>query len=222
MNTKQLALSTFFSLLLPLTSQAAQAEDVYIVKKFDNAVIEDSSAHNRIGQDYVLTYETGFAVAPAPGAGLTFGKYLNRNSLVQANISSGAFPFFFFTMFTSTATVNFKKFVGNSFYYRAGAGVRDIKVQDWDINRSTFKGQEIGRSQSLVGDLAIGNQWQWKYFTLGVDWIGIMPSLATLQSKTDTSGIRNEADRQKAMEDWDQIAKLTTTQLLRFNIGASF
>jgi hypothetical protein len=225
MKAKWLLSSFVVCMIFSTSGYAKELENVTVVKNFDNVVIQDSSAYNRIGQDYLITYETGMAVAPVPSAGLTFGKYLSRNSVVQGNISSGILPFFYSTLQTQTTTVSYKGFAGNSFYYRAGAGFREIKLLDWQKKGEFYDvtgGPELGRSRSFVADLAIGNQWQWKYFTLGVDWIGFMPSLATVESRTDTSWITNSEDRRRVESDWSEISKVTTTQLLRFNIGASF
>ncbi len=220
MKTKTWALSILIGLAFSFSAKVAKAEDVTIVKNVDSVVLEDSSAHNRMGQDYILTYDSGVIVSPAVGAGLTFGKYLDRNSLLQVNAGGGAFPLFFFTMNARVISASYKQFLGNSFYYRAGLGLREITVDSWEIF-DVVAGQ-VAKSRSVVADLAIGNQWQWKNFTLGCDWIGLMPALATLESTIETSGISNTSDRQQIENDWDQVSQATSLQLLRFIIGASF
>lgn len=64
----------------------------------------------------------------------------------------------------------YKHYEGNSFYVAGGLTyLNPYEEQDWDI----FDLNDLDKFTSIGADNRIGNQWHWKNFTLGCDWIGI-------------------------------------------------
>lgn len=206
-------------LLLSFSAKAELTENVTIVKRSN--VLENSSEHLRMTNTYLLTAQLiGFAVAPIPASGLNAGLYIDRNSIVQLEYSKGTLPYVFFDLHATTFGANYKHFYGNSFYTKVGIDYRNISVSTNDFFL-TKEQENVGTAETVVGNLAIGNQWQWNNFTMGCDWIGINPQIAVLRAHYDTTGM-NEEDRNDIDYSWNKLAKVTSWQLLRFYLGASF
>lgn len=208
------------SLMVALPVLGAPEENLMIVPR-TKQILEDSSEHRRSEKNYLLTAQlAGSAVAPVPAAGVTVGKYLDRNSIVELEGTKGVRPYVMFDLGATTVGLNYKRFFGNSFFAKLGVVYRKISLSNIDLfyyqNPST-----IGSAESLNASLAIGNQWQWENFTLGCDWIGVNPTVSVLKANYDTTGIRQE-DKKELDESWEKLAKVTSWQLLRFHIGASF
>ncbi len=215
------------SFLLGFSALAStgEPENVLVVKAEPQVVYEGSSEHNRMNKMYVLTGEMGFSVAPMGSGGVNAGYYLDRNSVAQASYAGGSLKLTDFNIRTKTGSVLYKRFLGNSFYLRAGPGYREIELQydNW-LSSPYFKSngfKDVGVSRSLVADVAIGNQWQWENFTLGCDWVGAMIPIADLGSQVRTDGF-SDAEKRDVNDQWDRLQKITSSQLLRFYIGASF
>lgn len=220
MKLKYFVLAAFLSVALAKPALAAPSENVTFVKRTD--ILEDSSEHRRMHKSYALTAQlVGYTVAPIPAAGINFGMHLDRNSLVQVEASSGTLPYFFFNLNASTVGANYKRFFGNSFYGKIGVDYRSISISDINLFYTHEQGT-IGEADSLVANLAIGNQWQWENFTLGCDWIGVNPPLAVLKTSYRTDTDLKASDRDELDRSWNQLAKVTSWQFLRFYLGASF
>jgi len=229
MNFKSLVFNTGMSLLMALPAFAARQENVTIVPRA-KSVLEDSSEHQRIDKDYLLALQVGgAAVSPVYGTALTFGTYLNRNSILQFEISKGTTTIqgdsttkstTAFDLGASTAGVNYKHFFGNSFYTKLGADYRQITLSNFDSFFVNIDGV-VGEVNSLTASLAIGNQWQWENFTMGCDWFGINPVLMTLGSKYENTAT-NAEDKKSLDKAWDNLAKVTSAQVLRLYLGTSF
>lgn len=220
MKLKYFALATSLSLFMSLAAHAAKTENVTLVQR--NSVLEDSSEHMRMNKDYLLTAQlTGFTVAPIPAAGVSAGMYLNRNSLVQLDFTQGTLPYFFFNLKATTVGVNYKHFYGNSFYTKLGVDYRSISISDINLLYYEQTG-DVGTAETLVGNAAIGNQWQWQNFTIGCDWIGVNPPLVVLSTKYQASSDLSQSDRDDMDRSWNNVAKVTSWQFLRFYLGASF
>lgn len=208
------------------TTYAQSDENVIITKRDDKKVVyEDSSEHNRINKKFTVQAEIGFSVSPAPSAGFGAGVFLNRNNVVQIDATEGSFPLLWFSaMKTKTISASWKHFSGNSFYTKAGMAYRKIALHDRldsTTSNSVVFGREYGVSEVLAADLAIGNQWQWENFTLGCDWFGLMLPLTTMRSNYDSTGL-SEIDKRELDDSWKRISKVTSAQLVRFYLGASF
>lgn len=183
---KQLLTSIF---LIVLTLQFAKAEeinDVTIIKKetVKEGVVEDSSEFNRIGKKYSIYSESAGGALSVGTLGIAY--LLNRKEQILVNFSGYSLPVsdsIFNGIFGirekvkgSGVGVNYKYFLGNSFFIRGGADYRQLSYErsyqggifglsSTNDDNSSFSGS----STSLV--VGIGNDWAWKHFTLGFDWI---------------------------------------------------
>lgn len=212
------------------------AQEVSVIPKTQEYVIEDSSEHNRFNKKISIVVQLLGAESYTLGntTGIKVSYFLSRNSQIGLSVDSvkkdryeGSF--LFRQGYASTGVeLSFKQFFGNSFYLTSGLRHQNITVSD--SNRSIFYEEDYyaweakgNRSSAL---LAIGNQWQWENFTMGVDWIGLgLPlassskekSLAKGADLSASSNYRKEIEQIKKENFKDSYALA-----LRFYLGASF
>jgi hypothetical protein len=109
-----------------------------------------------------------------------------------------------------------KYFPRNSFYWGAG-----LTHADWTYEvkgNSTGSAPATGSVRKIGLDLHLGNQWQWKYFTMGCEWAGI---LVPLFAQNDLGAMTIDAERRAQVRstlDQDGIDGFEL-HLLRFYLG---
>ncbi len=219
----------FFTLILAL-SPLAFAEEDYVIHKEKEAIAEDSSAFHRINKQY----EVGallFGIGPSllNTQGLYFAHKLDRNSsiLIEATSGRGATVSLSGDNYDITGKsigAHYKRFSGNSFYWRAGIDYRTIKYSHTYQSITSYENSEFD-GQSLAANFQIGNQWQWENFTLGCDWVGLSAPLTSSVSNESVrvSGGGNFSNEQKwARDDQAVLLKDTHFNLLRFYLGWAF
>ena len=213
------------AIALGATSVASAArkmpENVTVVKR--NSVVEDSSAYNRMDKDVTISYQlTGIAVVPSNG--LNVGYFLNRNTILQLEYAEGKMGFTDFDIKARTIGANAKYFFGNSFYGKGGVAYRSVGVYNLEcVSCKAGSRIDLGSADSVGAEVAIGNQWQWEYFTLGCDWLGAMVPFSTTKVANNAKAAGVSDDTNKEIDDiWNRIGKTTSIQLLRFYLGASF
>ena len=81
------------------------------------------------------------------------------------------------------AAFQYKHFFGNSFYL--APEVYYFHFFEKNPNHDNIFDLSVDRISSLGLGVRIGNQWSWKNFTLGVDWIGIGKHLITWSKDQD-------------------------------------
>ena len=210
----------FGSLAIGLLACAAHAEENVVVLKKPVTVLEDTSEYHRMNKKILLTAQPiGFAVSPVPSLGINAGYYLGRNSVLQLEHSDGVMNYVFFDIGATTTTLNYKHFFGNSFYLKAGAGYRKIEIKNARLLFVDIK--EVGSVENVVAEVAIGNQWQWETFTLGCDWVGLMTPISTISKKYDKGSAKGQ-DAVDLDNSWNRMANVTSGELLRLYLGASF
>ncbi|WP_413290176.1 hypothetical protein [Bdellovibrio sp. HCB337] len=211
---------------LPAFSAPYQEEQIVIIPK-PKGILEDSSEHHRIDKEHIVMAQIfGAASAPAMGVGITIGSYQDRNNILQFEISSGNASVGSdiigprYDMHVDTLGMNLKHFFGNSFYTKTGVDIRSMKLKgtynDFDNN-----GVTTGSSRSVTGTLAIGNQWQWENFAMGVDWIGINPVINTMETNFRSTNT-NLTEKTSIEKEWKNLARGYGGQLMRFHLGMSF
>lgn len=151
--------------------------------------------------------EVGTSVFPVPAVGLTAGLATSSKSGIEFNIAHGerqfgetrysTDPFGINTeIATNAATVRYKRMWGSSFYTNTGAGYRDITFKGTiaeinDASQLDLGGLESGDQlfsvtrKDFVLDMGVGNRWNNKSFTFGVDWLGALIPVAPIGSKPD-------------------------------------
>lgn len=223
---KLLGLTSF--LLLSQIALATTSENVIVIER-PKAVYQDSSEYNRMNKQYLLSLQA-FGINPTgmAGGGLTAGMYLDRNSILFAEVTNNANQSTFFgsdyNIKGTSVGVHYKRFVGNSFYVRAGADYRtvDYKYKYSSFVSSNFDSESSFIGESLAASLVIGNQWQWENFTLGCDWIGVTAPFSSKIKEDRFGGATDSYDRSRQERDKKHFVTDTIAQGLRLYLGASF
>lgn len=208
------------------TQTSSNNSNVVVVPRSQIAVQENSSAHNRMGKKSQVTAGSGLIIGLIPGAGLNYEYFLTPNSTLQLQAAQGEVDTWFFSDHTFEGTLisaNYKRFEGNSFYYRVGGDYRKIKVSSNDKDFGIFASDEriSGTAESLSASIAIGNQWQFESFTIGCDWIGLTVPVINISNtfKSDNMASASYASDKK---DWEDLKTQPSAQILRLYLGASF
>lgn len=225
---------------LARTKKAHRESTVSDRKASSPSTTRTSSAQNRRRLAATVVGEIGLIEFPQFGYGVRAAFILSPRFQMEMGIAHSAFDFLGYEYKSDLAWTRAKWFAGNSFYVTGGLGVRmleaitpryDFKV-DTGFETSTAASYE---RTSLMGDLAIGNQWQFSSFTIGCDWAGIMSPLATLSESStrnppskseDSSALADDATaEEEAKEDEERMksyASDSRPQFVRFYLGWSF
>jgi hypothetical protein len=186
-----------------------------------------TSQSSRAGKKFTATYQiVGVGPSSTFANGVALGFFLEPDWIIMLEGTRGreatVFDIFDDTDVESTSIgIHAKNFAGNSFYYRFGVDYRDLEYQYTDnfltTTRRTFD------SQSWAVSLNIGNQWQFKNFTIGCDWVGVTLPLSKKYSNESVATTGNLATEQQENEDAkEDLTERTQINLLRFYLGASF
>lgn len=167
---------------------------------FSLTTLAATSQEERANKTVEVTAHFGYNyLMGSSGIGAMY--FMDANNLVGLNLGSGndgddeeKETYF---------ALHYKHYTGNSFYITGGAfylnSTEDVNGFWGDV----FNYQKEADFTSLGAEVRIGNQWSWKHFTLGCDWIGIGHRFVTFEKESD---------------DVDDV----TFTLLNLNIGASF
>ncbi len=220
---------TLFSLYC-LSINQAFAENVHVVDPpSDEAVVRDSSAFHRMNKSYSINYiATGLGPVLFGNTGLSLGFFIDHKSEVDLEFITGRIRNSSYTTSDSEVKTNsfglhYKRFNGNSFYYRTGVDYRYVDYsytyRDFS-NTTTIIEKNVFKGSALTATFAIGNQWQWENFTLGCDWIGIALPFASQVDSESTTGTTPNPTALK--DEQDAFLKKSAALFLRFYLGASF
>ena len=220
---------TLTLLAAQLTFAAAAEENLSIIAK-PKAIYEDSSEYNRMNKSYQISAQLfGANPTATTGGGLSVGYFLDRNSMIMADVTSGRTGDnnLFLDNYDVTGTsfgLHYKRFFGNSFYARVGLDQRhiDYKYNYDGIFVSDYDSSMKFTADSLGASIVIGNQWQWENFTMGCDWIGATQPLTHTIKNEELGGNIDQIDRNRLEKDKKTLVTDLTGQGLRFYLGASF
>jgi len=214
----------------PAPTRAYEERGDYVVSPSaeKEVVARDSSAFNRIDKKYQAT---AILIGIGPSLSGTYGLqgsyFLTRNQLLMLEVTGGKLNYGTSIsgsqsgssgdLKTSSIGLHYKHFSGNSFYWRGGFDFRRAtETYNYASDYYKFTGT------SFAANFQIGNQWQWEYFTLGCDWIGVSVPLSHSFSDEQTSATAPSYYAGWLSDDEDLFVKRTNLTLLRFYLGASF
>lgn len=175
-----LKIMRIFSLMFPLLPSLLFASEAINSKK-QKDVVEDKfkktivleSMKNRTQEKYNINYAIGLAVE---GGAIHTGEvsyHLDERRSLSVSFSSLQ------RLYSNSralegngdlTSINYKRFFGNSFYLKSGLYYKNLKTKI-DLDDFYESKDRTERLQAIGLDFRIGNQWQWDYFTIGVDWI---------------------------------------------------
>lgn len=128
-----------------------------------------NSQENRNGLEYQAAIGLG-KLEEAPGYSLRLAKFLNPNNLIGVDFNLSSDGATEDDEKETSFNLNFKHFLGNSFYVHPRAYYVNWSMKDED-ERHDHRVTAMGLGFSL------GNQWQWDRFTLGADWLSVKKHL---------------------------------------------
>jgi hypothetical protein len=153
------------------------------------------------------------------GVGVNY--FINPNNLIVAEIGTGTNVDFVSSFggdtvngWTNWQGIYYKHFFNNSFYIKGGIEFTEVRYNVTHYELTDYSQSAYINLYSLY--VAIGNQWQFRTFTLGCDWVAAdLPFANTSYSETDV-GTPNNA--------WNLKSNLTNGGLTvaRFYLGMNF
>jgi hypothetical protein len=190
-----------------------------------------SSSEIRATKTYGVYLEPfGYTMTPATGLR---GEYLlSEDNVLSFGVVSGAFDSSALysnssssmNEFTKLLTeIRFKRFIGNSFYAAAGLG-----IERWTINyHVSKKGSEtedvtlVASNTNIGPTIHVGNQWTWKYVSVGVDWAGYLKSLSTSFTAGDSDDAETD-DKESAEKYIRGMTYGSSLHVVRVYVGTMF
>lgn len=158
-----------------------------------------SSRENRANKKLELTVQVGldYRMSPEQVSAMYF---LNSDNLIGVKIGADREGK---NERQTNAAIQYKHFTGNSFYFVPEIFYLNTRenITSW-LNWRGNK-DEFAEYRSMGAGIRIGNQWTWKNFTVGCDWVGVGHRIGTFKKETHK-------------------LEQTTFTLLNFMIGASF
>ena len=136
-----------------------------------SAHAQDVTSESRRQADHVTLMAGVFIPTQGIGQTVSVGWFARPDALVDADLQLGLVNIGLDDSSTSLSSqsLGLRWFLGNSFNGRIGLRHRLIEGDNTILYRI---GTEASRLRDFGLDLAIGNRWQWSWFTLGVDWLG--------------------------------------------------
>lgn len=137
---------------------------------FSLNILAASSQEGRSNKKYEFTFQTGgdYRMSPSQLAGMYF---IDANNLVGLKVGVDRTG----EDFQTSIATQYKRYFGNSFYAAGEVFYLNTREDTTGFINDIFSLSESREAQytSLGAGVRIGNQWTWKHFTLGCDWIGV-------------------------------------------------
>ncbi len=189
-----------------------------------------TSEKNRLNKDVSVVAGLGFRTPFAMSdRGLTASSFLSESSLLSVYYSrlEGSEVGVSIRSATTELSGNavgasYKIFLSNSFYI--DSGIEYLRVKGSLVRDYAFVGDEpgidepLGSYQNYSAFAQVGNQWQWRYFTLGVGWLGVyLPLSVSKDFKDIPLGLESVGSRA-----FKKSASAVGGSFLKFYLGWSF
>lgn len=156
-------------------------------------------------------------------SGASVGHYVDADTVVRATARSGKSCIYERCAYVeTTASATLQRFLGNSFFLEGGLMVQNNvyhKVYE-EYGAHTYDNHFTYSAETYGGTVALGNQWQFASFTLGVRWLQIAQGVFSRKSRIVADGDEDVGQAQK-----DRLADLeheTKFYLPSLTLGVSF
>ena len=145
------------------------------------SIAASSGSRTNRADQYVTVVASPLGWGPNYGlnSGVLVGIYFGSMTQLEfqykaASMWYNAGTYEYMTTTGSSYGASIKQFLGNSFYFRLGGGVKKAsfiyETQDSYATSRVEQGRAEGRA--TYASFSIGNQWSFKSFTIGCDWLG--------------------------------------------------
>lgn len=157
-----------------------------------------TSEENRAGKKFEATFQAALFDYRASTSQVSAMYFIEPNQLLGLKLGTrdGGEK-------QTNIALQYKRYLGNSFYMAPEIFYLNSREDVNGIFGDIFSSHDYANYSSMGAGFRIGNQWTWKHFTLGCDWVGIGQRLGTFRK--DTSRLND-----------------TTYTFLNVIIGASF
>lgn len=157
-----------------------------ILSMLCTCLFAQSSQANRSGKRLMITGSpVGFSFG-SPATGFQGAYFLSEDKLIGAgvyNISGSENS-------GTGIEIFYKSFESNTFYFQPTISYRNIKDDDTFFDFS-FSEEKNYRARDIAVGIKIGNQWQFKNFTLGCDWFGYSAIVGNFGRDEEADGGRD-------------------------------
>ncbi len=140
-----------------------------------------SSLEGRSNKKYEFTFQTGgdYRMSPSQLAGMYF---IDANNLIGLKLGVDRTG----EDFQTSIATQYKRYFGNSFYTAGEVFYLNTREDTTGLINEIFSLNKSRDAQytSLGAGIRIGNQWTWKHFTLGCDWIGVGHRLVSFKKES--------------------------------------
>ncbi len=194
-----------------------------IKKNLENESNGANSDENRGNKDLTIVGEFGLVLGDMvnSGPGIHIGYFASPRIVVEVDYfsASGKNSDTGESSEISLATIRTKYFIGDSFFVNGGLGKRTLFQKDLGLIETSSDRRREFQSTSIVGEVAIGNRWQWSRFTLGYDWIGYVMPFSQLRSSEKFGPTASEEFKARARVTQEKDSSAGNWLLLRLGIG---
>jgi hypothetical protein len=172
-----------------------------------------------------LTLFTG-GVGEGFTQGFSTGMFWEPNTILRATVRGGKSCLGARCAYIErSAALTAQKFVGNSFFVEAGAMAQRNIYHPVDNNY--FSGDKRAyhftyNAETWGGTFAIGNQWQWRGFTLGFRWISIYTPLFSASSSVHADAPERYSIEKSEEDQLEALESETKVYFASLAVGASF
>lgn len=214
--------NVFIALAFVFMVRGADAtQEGALAEPSNTMLLNGESVSDRLANGVTLQFQpVGLGVIGTNESLIALGYYITENDLLALEFGAGRSDFQWKwdgqpenseILKGESIGVHYKRFFGNTFYLKTGLDYRGIKY-----GGGTSHDSASVEGTSGVFSILIGNQWHWKRFSLGCDWVGVsVPFAGFISSQYSASEESASAARRKYLEG-------TFVQGLRLYFGATF
>jgi hypothetical protein len=183
-----------------------------------------SEANRNDKQHSFLFQVVGTGPAYVQTAQLQYAYFIDRNSQIQLEVGKGNQRWIEFLDHEDISMTNFgvqfKHFVSSSFYFKTGIDYFNLDFKHYNFWSSANSDFFQFKGSGTFASFSIGNQWQFRNFTLGCDWAGVtLPISSNVTSETLGGTTYNQGD----LDDYEKrYFRESILELARLYIGFSF
>ncbi|MFZ4715404.1 MAG: hypothetical protein ACOYL6_16895 [Bacteriovoracaceae bacterium] len=153
-------------------------------KSVSTALVSKSSKENRENKKYEISISYGPDYKEITQQAM-LSKYIDDDNILGLKIGyTNNNTSKYWNHYQSNISLQYKRYVSNSFYLAPEI----IYLKTQAKNSEAGSSSPDTSSSGLGAGFRIGNQWHWKNFTLGCDWIGIGQMFAFFKNTQEVNG----------------------------------
>lgn len=236
LSLKQLRLISILLLALaPLAAAAAPKKIVVVDKKRKVPAYQIEKEELARGGTMLVERQREYSLSLQPigitgfGASwsLSGGYYIGTSLLIEG--SYGQTSRINIDLDSKIYGVRLRSSFGGSFYTSVGLARQTFTFATEETYTNILIADEPrlwryeAEAARTVLDLSVGNRWDYRYFSVGCDWVGVLVPLQKGKIKIQMQGVaENIKDQQDAQSDMQKFIDDTDLQVLHLYVGTTF